>query len=1137
MKLTGFLIAASTLGASASTFAQVTVNARNEQIETVLKNITKQTGVRFIYEEGLLKNQKINLQVANATLNTSLDKLFGNSSYSYAIHGETVVIKVNTTDAVQNLTFSGKVIDEKGTPLVNVTVQEVGTTTGTQTDENGNFSLKVSSNSAKIRINSLGYTSQIIPYSSSAVTISLIATQSVMDEVVVVGYGSQKKINLTGAVSTVGSDVFENRMITSVGAGLQGAIPNLNIGTGDGRPGSGASFNIRGYTSLSGGSPLVLIDGVQMDPNQLNPQDVESVTVLKDAAAAAIYGGRAAYGVVLITTKSGKFNSKTSFGYSFNQAFSRPMIIPNTVNSLEYVEAYNYADRSGNLSGSARGSDVWTDRDIEGIKRYMENPIPENAVYIDPTNPSRYRYTGNTNWWKEMFPNWAPLNQHDLNFTGGSEKLRYNSSLGYLGQKGLFKAANQKYERYNANLGLEAKVTSWLDLNAKLRFNRKEDDRPAPTGAISSIFGDRISADLRPIMPIRHPDGHYAGQGNFTNPFAMNEFNGRNTYSSDDIWLTGGFKISPIKNFRVVGDLTWNAYHYNNNINIKSYLEYGAVPAGKDITNPDNAILLGPYPHNKTPFVYEGNSKDIYSAINVYAEYENTFAEKHYLKAMVGYNQESKSYNFFSAQAKNLINQDFPYLGLNNDDKPIVNSRPLDWALIGQFFRLNYIFDDRYLIEVNGRYDGSSRFAAKDRYVFSPSASIAWRLSNENFMSFAKPVVNELKVRASYGTLPNQVLDPDNPSIASLYPYIATMPKGLTSYIFGTATQSYVTAPGLVSPLFTWEKVTSKNLGLDFVLFNNQLSGSFDLYRRDTRDMLVEGQPLPAILGVGAPKRNAADLKTTGWEFEIKYSNYKHDFKYFASFNLADNKAEITRYDLNPTGQLGDRYVGQKIDEIWGYTSNGLYQSDAEANDGLDKSRIFPGTWLAGDIRFEDLNGDKKISNGSNTLADPGDQRIIGNSTARYSYGIRLGGEYKNFDLSLFLQGVGKRDAALSGSYFYAFGGSEWDVPTKNQLDYWTPENTDAYFPRARFGNGGFGVNSTRYLQNAAYLRLKNATLGYTLPVSLTERIKVQQVRFFFSAENILTFTKMFGNFDPEQLDRNSYPLSKNISFGAQIRF
>lgn len=1114
-------------------FAQQKLNIEqsNLSLKEFLDYLRNTTEYDFFYEQEILnQNKTISVSKKNASINEILDAAIKGLPLTYSIRNNTIVILPKTkirsdADNNQERVIQGSVVDQSGSPLNGVTVEALNSDITAVTDKDGRFSILAKAGDV-LQVRMLGFKSFNTPINKqTSLRIVLEADNNSLDEVVVVGYGTNRKANLTGAVSTVNSDALEGRSITNLGQGLQGAVPNLNVTTGDGRPGSTSSFNIRGYNSLNGGSPLVLVDGVQIDPNQINPDDVASVTVLKDAASAAIYGGRAAYGVILITTKSGKYDSPTRVSYSLNQSFARPTVLPDLVNSLDYVTMYRQADQNGRLSGGATGSDIFNDFDVDRIKNYIANPTPENAVYIDPNDPSRYRYVGNTNWIKEMFPGWRPMNQHDLSLSGGSEKISYYSSLGALTQKGLFKAADQKFNRYNGNLGVTVKTTEWLELSGKMRFNRKQDDKPGTTSRYD-ILGDRISDDIRPIMPIRHPDGHYSGQGSFTNPFALIENNGRNQFKSDDIWLTGGFTLKPLKNFQVVGDFTWDSYHYNRKSNTKAFYEYGAVPEGGDITDPKQATLLGLYPHNNPAYVQEENQHDIYSAINIYAQYENTF-NKHYLKVMGGYNQEYKKNESFNLQVKNLLNQDYPFINLNNDEKPIVGSGIGDWALIGQFFRVNYTFDNKYLIEVNGRYDGSSRFAANNRYVFSPSVSAGWRLSDESFMSFAKPLFNDIKIRGSYGQLPNQMLE-------SNYPYIATMPYGSTEYIFGDVQQTYITAPGLVSSHFSWEKVSTKNFGLDFTMLNSRLTGAFDIYRRDTKGMIVNGMALPAILGTGAPSRNAADLKTNGWELELSWRDQlENGLRYFASFNLSDNKAEITRYDLNPTGNLDDHFVGKRIGDIWGYTSNGLYASDDEAAQ-LNKSRLWGGKWLAGDVRYVDLNGDGAINNGLNTLEDHGDLSLIGNDEPRYNYGLRFGGEYKNFDLTVFLQGVGKRDVMLGGAYFWGFT-SEWSVPTTASLDYWTEDNPTAYFPRLRFDGGGNQQTQTQYLQKASYLRVKQLTIGYTLPSNLLQKANLSKLRVYLTSENPFVWTKMFDSYDPEKKNRMEYPLQKTIAFGLQL--
>ena len=1053
---------------------------------------------------------------------TTLFTFSSNMNVAYASPG------MYSNISLAQISLHGIVVNELNEPLIGATVRIKDMNTSTSTDTEGAFSIAARVGSI-IEVTFLGYKKALYTVKGeNDIKIVLSPDGNSLNEVIVVGYGSTKRANLTGAVSSISSEAIEGRAIANVGQGLQGLIPNLNISTGNGRPGTSSSFNVRGFTSINGGGPLVLVDGVQMDPNQINPTDIESVTVLKDAASAAIYGGRAAYGVILIKTKSGKYNAQTSVSYSFNQAFTEPTILPELVNSLDYVTMYRMADNTGRATGGQTGSDVFTDDDIERIKKYLANPIPENAVYVDPNNPSRYKYTGNTNWLKEMFPRPEPMAQHNFSVTGGSEKLNYLASLGAFTQNGAVSEANQKYKKYNANLNVNSAVNNWLELSTKIRFNRRDNNQPGEA-ARYNIVGDRIGDDLRPIMPVRHPDGHYSGQGSFTNPFANLEYNGRNVFKSDDLWLTGAFVLKPLKNVKVLGDLTWNAYHFNEKSNVKPYYEYGApMSLGGDIFDPTQATQLGLYPHNNPSSVYEGNAHDYYTAINIYAEYENTF-DKHYFKGMIGYNQEYKKNESFNLRAKNLLNPDYPFIRLNNDLKPDVGSSIGDWALVGQFFRINYGYDEKYLVEVNGRYDGSSRFPKDNRYVFSPSISAAWRLSNESFMDFTKPLFNDLKLRASYGKLPNQLLEG-----RGFYPYIANMPFGTTGYLFNGVQQTYVTSPNLVSTNFTWEEVTSRNIGLDFSMLNSRLSGLLDVYTRDTKGMLVGGVNAPAILGVGVPERNAADLRTKGWELELSWKDrLASGLQYFLSANIGDNRAKITKYDLNPTGNINAYYVGREIGEIWGYTSNGLFQTDTEAA-AADQSNLWGGKWLAGDVKFEDLNGDGKINAGTGTLDNSGDLRIIGNNQSRYNYGFRFGGEFKNFDMSIFFQGTAKRDFALGGTYFWGFT-SEWAVPTTAALDYWSEENSDAYFPRVRFGGGGNYQTSTRYLQDASYLRLKQFTIGYTIPASLLQRIKLTKIRAYFSAENPFVWSRIHESYDPEQLNRQDYPLVKSLSFGLQV--
>lgn len=1023
----------------------------------------------------------------------------------------------------QKKKVTGVVIDKTGEFIIGANVIEKGTSNGTITDIEGHFELEVDAGSTMI-ISFIGYkSSEILIGNESEFTIKLQDDSQTLSEVVVVGYGVQKKENLTGAISTTDASKLASRPLTNLGQGLQGLIPGLITSVPNGRPGSDATFNVRGYTSLNGGTPLILVDGVQMDPNQINPSDVENITVLKDAASAAIYGGRAAYGVILITTKKGTKNTPVSINYSYDYTMTRPTNIPTTMNSLDYISMYRYANETGALTGGATGSYNFTDLDYEKAKEYIANPVPENSVYIDPANPSEYRYVANTNWWELQFPGWAPQHQHNLSLSGGTDNVTYRTSFGFLDQKGIFEEANTRFKRYNVNAVVNSKITSWLEANVKISFNRKENNQPANT-PLYNLSPERNGDDLIPLMPVRLPNGYFTSLT--LNPFAVIESGGRYKYNSNDIWLTGGFTLKPIKNVRIVGDYTWNAYTFNDKNNTVPYKSYGPPADPADLCDPTKATDLGYYGLSIPASVKESSSHDIYSAINIYAQYENTFKQKHYLKAMIGYNREEKHNESFNAYAKDLLNANYPYLKLNNDSKPQVGSGIGEWALLGTFFRLNYIYDGKYLFEINGRYDGTSRFQKNNRYVFTPSASVGWVVSSEKFFSSIQPIINKMKIRASYGKLPNQLL-------SSNYPYIATMPSGTTSYIFGDSQQSYVDIPGLVSPNFSWEIVSTRNIGMDLSFLNNRLSASFDYFVRNTEDMIVAGQALPAILGTASPQQNAADLRTKGFEFELTWKDMlSNGINYSIGLNLQDNQTEITKYNLNPTEDIYTYYVGKKIGEIWGYETVGLFETDQDAAK-VNSSKIWGGKWLAGDVHYADLNGDGEVSPGKKTLSDHGDLKRIGNDTPRYMFGINANLEYKGFDFAMLLQGVAKRDLMLTGTYFWGFT-SEWNVPTEAVSDYWTPDNRDAYFPRPRF-SGGNQQAQTGYLQNGAYLRVKQLTLGYTLNEKLLNKIGLKNLRLYVTGDNLFVWTGLFKNFDPEQPDRQAFPLTRGLSFGVQV--
>ena len=1008
----------------------------------------------------------------------------------------------------QDISIKGKVVDKSGESLPGAAIRILGKEQGAVTDFDGQFTITANKGD-KLEISFIGYiTKTVVANNSNELVIVLEEDSKTLDEVVVVGYGTQKKVNLTGAVASVSSDALESRPITNLSQGLQGMIGNLNISASNGSPGKGYGFNVRGTTSINSAGPLVLVDGVQMDPNLVNPADVESVSVLKDAASASIYGTQAAYGVVLITTKKGK-DQRAKISLSGNWSSNSPTRIP------EYMDSWTFANFHNMTNRNSGGGDYYDRNYMEHIYAYYTDPKHNLPVFIDPSNPNKYLYCGNTDWIEETLKKHTITQQYTLSINGGTGKTSYYGSLGFMDQEGQLKHYDDNYRRVNASLNVNTEIRKWLQIGMKINYNNTKHDTPFGTNS-NDMEAAFYGADLRPFMPVYHPDGNYSGQGSWTNMVATQAISGSRVHKENDLWLTGSIKINPLKGWNIHADYTYNMYIRHKKYHGKEIVEHYA--------NPEVTTI---FPHITPSSVKFTSDDDYYQVFNAYTDYEHNFG-KHGIKLLAGYNYERKDYRWFDAERQNLISQDIASLGMAYGEK-YNGSGEHAWATMGYFARLNYNYDDRYLLELNGRYDGSSKFPKDNRFAFFPSFSAAWRISNEAFFANAGKYVDELKFRASYGSLGNQ-------SVGGDYPYISTMgANGEMGYLVDGKKIASVSPGGIVSPILTWETVRQIDFGLDWVALNNRLYGTFDWYRRMTYDMVTDGIPLPAVLGTGAPQANTADLKTTGWELNIGWRDrLKNDFSYDVSLVLSDYKAEITKFN-NPEKLLSKHYAGKQWGEIWGFVTEGIFQSEEEVANHVSQSEIYGGEWYPGDVKYKNLDGDDKISYGKNTVDDPGDRKIIGNSEPRYCYGIKADAQWKGFDLSIFFQGVGKKDVELGGNQFWGFG-NEWHVPFLHTLDCWTEENRNAYFPRSTYDNvTGNRQTQTRYLQDASYLRLKNLTIGYTLPKSLLEKWKIDNVRIYMSGQNLLTFDHLFDIYDPETVSISSYPLQKSISFGLNI--
>ncbi|WP_339925715.1 TonB-dependent receptor [uncultured Cyclobacterium sp.] len=1104
---------------------KVSLDLKEKTLLRFFKNIESKTDFKFTYnDDKIMLNQKISISQENITVYKVLENVARQTQLSFTQVNGNIHVKLNPKESsaervditeVADVKVSGKVVDQNGEPLPGVTIAIPGTTIGTASDIDGNYSLTVPEE-ATLVYSFIGFQSQRIAVGQQTIiNITLQEEIGALDEVVVTGFGTQKKENLTGAVSSVSKEVLENRPITNIGQGLQGQISNLNITQNTGTPGGGATFNVRGFTSINGGSPLILVNNVPMDVNLINPNDIESISVLKDAASAAIYGARAAYGVILITTKSGSKSDKPSISLSFNTAVNTPVVKFETMDALERMDYMNTANIARNGVPYYQFTDIYQDK----IIAHYNDPTQPSA-FPDPQNANVWLMSGNTNWAEELMRDSYPMSQYTASITGGDDRFDYYTSLNYLYQEGINKVFDEKYKRYNFMTNLNYKITDWAKIGTKISMNNSKHIYPPNNSTNHFPEGNSpFQWHQWANWPVYFPDGNYASGGSVPNTVQFYSEAGYRKREIQDTWITGSLQLTPIKNTTI-------NFEYTSNIkNTEEEDYYKTLP----MYFVDGSVS-GYYPFTNPSQVTKTNYNDKYYVLNAYADYANTFG-KHDIKLMGGFNQENLDSRYFYSKRENLTVESIPFMNLAYGER-YVGDGASQYAIRGAFTRFNYNYDGRYLLEFNGRYDGSSKFPKTDRFAFFPSLSLGWRIDNEEFFGDLDSTFDMLKVRLSYGNLGNQ-------NVPGNYPYIATFSAGTINYILNEDRPLTVYAPGLVSPTLTWETVTQRNFGLDFTLFQNRLNTSFDMYRRDTKNMLTRSQTLPAVLAESEPSENAADLKTTGWDLTVGWRQQSNELRWGVNLIFSDYTSEITKFS-NPVGLISDYYVGKQIGEIWGYTTTGIAQTDAEAQE-LDHRNLVGIERKAGDLLFADLDNDGKISPGNGTLDNSGDRKIIGNNTPRYSFGVKTDFQWKNFDLDIFFQGVAKRDLWLNNNFWLGGYTSEWNAHNKVLTDWWSPENPDAYFPRPMV-SGGSDVTAvqTRYLQDASYLRLKQLTLGYTIPQALTQRIKMEMVRVYISGNNIWEVTGIHEYkkvSDPEMNGSQYYPIYRSFSLGANINF
>lgn len=1076
---------------------------------------------------------------------------------------------------------SGRILDSSGHPVPGASIIEKGTTNGVNTDIDGKFTISVKSGSS-LEVSCIGYETVSVAASEN-LSVTLREDTQFLDEVVVVGFGTQKKVNMTGSVAAVDVDkAFGSKPITDVSKGLQGVVPGLSITYNSNDLNASPTMKIRGTGSINGdNTPLILLDGVEVpDLSFVNPDNIKSISVLKDAASASIYGSRAAWGVVLITSKDGSaVKDKVSITYSNNFSWNQPIGLPKYITDKEGVLAQLEEGMLAqkNVDGSrieafgmyydtiGKGITTWFDK----YSGNLSNPVykyGEDYEFIEGT-PYYYRVSDPN---KEIFKT-SFSQTHNLSVNGNTGKTNYNIGLGYTMNDGTLKAAKKNdVKRYNLNLSTNTQVKNWLNIGTKVMYVEKEYEYPYGYSQSKGATGLLYYVMRFPtFFPFGISDGSKLADGTYASDSAATGeglyFRHGNAYvanesicSSKDQYLTlgGNVRINLAPGLSFYGDYTRGRYNYENrSMRQPYYVANWSFPKKAAVTTND--------------FLERTYVSKITNTYNAYFDYLFDIQKQHNFAIKVGANAEDLRYDNQSVKVNGVQDVEHPTLNLTDGkNEGIVDESLRHRATAGFFGRINYNYKEKYLLELNGRYDGSSSFRTGKQWAFFSSASAGYRISEEKFWTNIKPYVPTLKVRASYGSVGNQALE-------SWYPYISTMATETVSWIGTDMNQvSTTTTPSAVNPDMTWEKIRTLDIGFDAGFFNNELNVTFDWYQRRNVGMLVAGNEIVRYAGIAvAPLENGGDMKTNGWELQIDYNHaFNKDFAIYGTFTLSDAKSEITKWN-NTTGALNSWYKGKKLGEIWGFETDRYFNSSDVNPDGTlktgtpDQSYLQNGSFRfgAGDIKYKDLNKDGKIDTGKGTIDDHGDLKRIGNQLPRYEYSLRVGAMLKGFDVEVLLQGVGKRDMWSTSSLFIPHAaGAQMNI-FENQLDYWTESNQNARFPRP-YINGAFGSLSglpgnsgcnnfapqTKYLNNLAYLRIKNFTVGYTLPQNLTRKIFVEKLRFYFSAQNLFTFDHIDGVMDPECTGGSSksytngmdmtmagraMPFNRQWSCGLQITF
>jgi len=1129
--LVGFLQTQATDSYSQNT--KLSISVSNTELVKVLDKIENQSEFYFLYNEKLIDaTRKVSIEAKEEGIETVLKNLFSGTDVEYSIIDRKIILSPTYLSETQQPVkkIAGKVIDQAGIPIPGASVVVKGTSIGVSTSKDGNFSLSLPSDAKVLVFSFVGMKAQEFTIEGKTTINVTLADDAIgLEDVVVVGYGTQKKVNLTGAVEVIENKELADRPSPTVSQLLQGLSPSLGFAiNNDGgfQPGATMDITIRGMGSLNGGQPYVLIDGFPGDLNTLNPNNVESISVLKDAAASAIYGARAPYGVILITTKSGTRDKKISVTYSGTVSLNTAQPLPKSLDSYTWARVQNEA---GDNQGGHPISNATIDRiiayqaeDWDYLKKSMPNwpagatifgAFPESTVW----NNANLNYANN-DWWDIYFG--SSVNQkHDLSLTGGTKNSSYYFSAGHVDQSGVINYGTDTYARNNLLGKFEINITDWWNFSWETRFSKSNRVKPSMTreGDYSMMY--RSISRFYPITPVTDGFGHYVTESHIpTFEDAGNDYT-----DETDFWNNFKMELKPAKGWKINAD-----YAYNTNTNIESDIEKTVMKWAID----ESRYAMGETVPN---FIEKWHSSTRYWTSNIYSSYNLNINNIHNFGIMAGMQFEKGEYNSMHGYKENLIFQDVPSFQTATGTS-ILSESLTHRATEGYFARFNYNYKEKYLLEANSRYDGTYVFREGKRWGLFPSFSLGWNVNQEPFWKDVEKYVNTLKLRGSWGQLGNQNVSPY--SDLELIP----LQTSKLDWIFNSGSTrpiGYTSAPGMVNRNLTWETATSKNIGLNMSFFDRKLTADVDLFERLTENMVGPSEAKPGVLGASVPKDNNSALRTRGWELALNWKQkFEGGFSYFVNLSLSDYTSIVTKY-FNPTGSLSSWYVGREVGELWGYTVNDLFRTQSELDNYTSTVNLnqLGTTWRTGDLKYEDTNKDGKVGNGSNTVNDHGDISKIGNTEAHYQYGVNAGMSYKGFDFSMLWRGVGKKDQYYDrySNIYWGFTSGWWESTIQpRNLDYFrdTPGtkysglyegdaniNTDAYWPRP-YQNGTQEAKNknnpnTRYLQDASYLRLQNIQLGYSLPQRIISKLNLQKLRIAISGENLITFSKLPDGIDP----------------------